>query len=40
MTVCQLVDDEYKQQQFRLGERIVSQTFPELELRLNDVSPR
>ena len=40
ITVCQLVDDEYEQQQFRLGERIVSQTFPELALRLDDVLPR
>ena len=40
ITVCQLVDDEYEQQQFRLGERIVTQMFPELMLRLDDVLPR
>ncbi|MBT9310865.1 Uma2 family endonuclease [Leptothoe kymatousa] len=40
ITVCQLVDDEYEQRQFRLGERIISQTFPGLELQLSDVLPR
>ncbi|MBT9317109.1 Uma2 family endonuclease [Leptothoe spongobia] len=40
ITVCQLVDDEYEQRQFRLGERIVSQALPEIKLRLDDVLPR
>jgi Uma2 family endonuclease len=39
-TVCQLVDDEYQQTQFRLGESILSPTFPELQLRLDDILPR
>jgi Uma2 family endonuclease len=39
-TVCQLVGDEYQQTQFRLGESICSLTFPELQLRLDDILPR
>jgi Uma2 family endonuclease len=36
-TVCQLVGDEYQQTQFRMGESILSPTFPELQLRLDDI---
>jgi Uma2 family endonuclease len=36
-TVCQLVGDEYQQTQFRVGESILSPTFPELQLRLDDI---
>jgi Uma2 family endonuclease len=39
-TVCQLVDDAYHQQQFRLGEPIVSPTFPQLQLQLDDLLPQ
>jgi Uma2 family endonuclease len=38
-TVCQLIVDEYHQTQFRLGDSIISPTFPELQLRLDDVLP-
>ena len=37
-TVFQLMGDSYIQQQFRLGESILSPTFPELQLRLDDIS--
>jgi Uma2 family endonuclease len=39
-TVCQLVDDDYQQQQYRLGESIFSPLFPNLQLTLNNVLPR
>ncbi len=39
-TVCQLNGDEYRQQQFRLGEVIVSPLLPNLKFRLDDVLPR
>jgi Uma2 family endonuclease len=39
-TVCQLIGETYHQQQFRLGESILSPTFPELQLRLDDILPR
>jgi Uma2 family endonuclease len=39
-TVCQLVGDSYIQQQFRLGTSILSPTFPDLKLRLDDILPR
>jgi Uma2 family endonuclease len=39
-TVCQLVDEDYQQQQYRLGESIVSPLLPNLQLALNDVLPR
>jgi Uma2 family endonuclease len=39
-TVCQLSEDEYHQQQYRLGQTIVSQLFPDLQLRLDDILPR
>jgi Uma2 family endonuclease len=39
-TVCQLVGEEYEQRQYRLGDAIMSPTFPNLQLRLDDVMPR
>jgi Uma2 family endonuclease len=39
-TVCQLVGDEYVQQQYRLGQAICSPLFPNLQLRLDDILPR
>lgn len=38
ITVCRLDDERYVKQQFRLGEPLVSPTFPDLSLRLEDVS--
>ena len=38
-TVCHLVNGEYRQQQYRLGETIASAVFPELNLRLDDIMP-
>ncbi|MBD2312292.1 Uma2 family endonuclease [Desertifilum sp. FACHB-1129] len=37
LTVYQLVNGIYQQQQYRLGELISSQLFPELQLRLDDL---
>jgi Uma2 family endonuclease len=39
-TVCQLVNDEYVQNQYVLGQWIRSPIFPNLELRLDDILPR
>lgn len=39
-TVCQLDGDEYRQQQYRLGEKISSPLFQALQLRLDDVLPK
>ncbi|MGK7877141.1 MAG: Uma2 family endonuclease [Xenococcaceae cyanobacterium] len=39
-TVCQLNVDEYRQQQYRLGQAISSPLLPTLQLRLDDVLPR
>jgi Uma2 family endonuclease len=39
-TVCQLVGDEYLRQQYHLGQPIHSPTFPNLQLRLDDLLPR
>jgi Uma2 family endonuclease len=39
-TVCQLIEDNYQQQQFRLGAFILSPTFPQLQLQLDDLLPR
>lgn len=39
-TVCQLDGDEYRQQQYRLGEAIASPLLPTLQFRLDDVLPR
>lgn len=38
-TVCRLVEGEYQQQQYRLGDRIESFLLPNLELRLDDIMP-
>jgi len=38
-TVCQLVNGEYRQQQYRLGQTITSTLLPELQLRLDDLMP-
>ncbi|NEO54726.1 MAG: Uma2 family endonuclease [Okeania sp. SIO3B5] len=38
-TICQLVNGVYRQQQYRLGEPIYSDLFPNLKLRLDDVMP-
>ncbi|MEO0407802.1 MAG: Uma2 family endonuclease [Cyanobacteria bacterium P01_A01_bin.135] len=40
ITVCQLVEDDYDQAQYRLGQAITSGLFPELQLKLDDVLPR
>ncbi|MBE9238082.1 Uma2 family endonuclease [Anabaena aphanizomenioides LEGE 00250] len=39
-TVCQLSGDDYSQKQYRLGESIISDILPNLELRLNDILPK
>ncbi|MGK7876569.1 MAG: Uma2 family endonuclease [Xenococcaceae cyanobacterium] len=39
-TVCQLNTDEYRHQQYRLGQAISSPLLPTLQLRLDDVLPR
>ena len=39
-TVCQLAGEEYLQQQYRLGQSIVSPLLPILQLRLDDLLPR
>ncbi|NJK52585.1 MAG: Uma2 family endonuclease [Acaryochloris sp. RU_4_1] len=39
-TVCQLDGEEYRQQQYRLGEAIASSLLPNLQLRLDDSLPR
>ena len=39
-TVCQLVDEEYQQKQYRLGERIISPLLPSLQISLDDILPR
>ncbi|MBJ7901535.1 MAG: Uma2 family endonuclease [Cyanobacteria bacterium RI_101] len=38
-TVCQLEGEEYRQQQYRLGEAIESKLLPHLQLRLDDILP-
>ncbi|NES71602.1 MAG: Uma2 family endonuclease [Okeania sp. SIO2D1] len=38
-TICQLVNGVYQQQQYRLGELIYSELFPNLKLLLDDVMP-
>ena len=40
VTVCELIDEEYAQQQFRRGDRIISPLLTSLQLRLDDVLPR
>lgn len=39
LTVCQLEDDQYRKQQYRLEEVIASGLLPDLCLRLRDVMP-
>jgi Uma2 family endonuclease len=39
-TVCQFVEEEYIQRQYRLGQNIVSPLLPRLQLRLDNVMPR
>ncbi len=39
-TVCQMLREEYTQQQYRLEQPIASPLLPDLQLRLNDVLPR
>ena len=39
-TVCQLLGEEYTQEQYRLGQPIRSPLLPNLQLRLNDILPR
>jgi Uma2 family endonuclease len=40
ITVCQLIDQEYAQQQFRLGQPIISPLLKSLQLRLDEILPR
>ncbi len=40
ITVCQLIDQDYIQQQFRLGQPIISPLLRNLQLRLDDIMPR
>ena len=39
LTICQLVNGVYQQQQYRLGEPISSYLFPDLQLKLDDIMP-
>lgn len=39
-TVCRLRGEDYVQQQYRLGQAIVSPQLPDLQLRLDDLLPR
>jgi len=39
-TVCQLIGEDYSQQQFRLGQPIISPLLRSLQLRLDDILPR
>ncbi|MCW5313713.1 Uma2 family endonuclease [Nostoc sp. KVJ3] len=38
-TVCHLVNGVYQQQQYRLGDTIVSKLLPNLQLKLDDIMP-
>ncbi|MGD2180295.1 Uma2 family endonuclease [Lusitaniella coriacea] len=38
-TVCQLVNGMHQQQQYRLGDRISSHLFPNLQLQLDEIMP-
>ncbi|MEG3969060.1 Uma2 family endonuclease [Microcoleus sp. T2B6] len=40
ITVGQLIDQDYTQQQFRLGQPIISPLLKSLQLRLDDILPR
>jgi Uma2 family endonuclease len=37
ISVCNLIDEEYQISKFRDHERIISQTFPELDLTANQI---
>lgn len=39
-TVCQLVGEEYQQQQYRLGDTIASELLPNLQFKLENVLPQ
>jgi Uma2 family endonuclease len=39
-TVCQLIGEDYSQQQYRLGQPITSPLLPSLKLCLDDILPR
>ncbi|MDJ0661599.1 MAG: Uma2 family endonuclease [Crocosphaera sp.] len=39
-TICQLIDEDYQQEQYRLTDVIVSPSLPSLQLCLNDIFPR
>jgi Uma2 family endonuclease len=39
-TACQLIGEDYSQQQYRLGQPITSPLLPSLQLRLDDILPR
>jgi Uma2 family endonuclease len=40
ITVCQLIDQDYTQQQFRLGQSIISPLLKTWQIRLDDILPR
>jgi len=40
VTVCQLIGEDYTQQQFRLSQPIISPLLKSLQLRLDDILPR
>lgn len=40
LTVCQLINEEYSQQQFRLGQLVISPLLSNLQLCLDDILPR
>ena len=40
VTVCQLIEEDYTQQQFRLGQPIISPLLKSLQLRLDEILPR
>ncbi|MGG6270291.1 Uma2 family endonuclease [Leptolyngbya sp. AN03gr2] len=40
ITICTLSGEDYIQTRYRLGEPIVSPTFPRLQLRLDEILPR
>ncbi|MCL1472759.1 Uma2 family endonuclease [Argonema antarcticum] len=40
VTVCQLIEEDYSQQQFRLGQPIISPLLKNLQIRLDDILPR
>lgn len=40
LTVCQLVGEDYSQEQYRLGQGITSPLLPGLALKLDDLMPR